>query len=188
MTVVVGMDAHDTLHAMLAVGKKYSFDVSDLSSLPLRLVILSVKFVSKEALWGARFVREGEEGSGYVHWELVRMLANKNVLGGCAEWLGLLSFCQWDELHRAEAEINAAHPILAVLRRSMRECNLDTGGTDAWTLVCKVLLLMLVQGLPSLHALEVLTCTHFKKDTHAGCMELLAKQVALDFGAGRRVA
>jgi hypothetical protein len=168
------MDAHDTLHTMLAVGKKYSFDVSDLRALPLRVVVLSVKFLSREALWNARF-----GGDGFVHWELVNMLGSKNVLGGVAEWLGLLSFCQWDDLHRCEGEIGSAHPMLAVLRRSMRECNLDTGGTDAWTLVCKVFVLMLVQGLPSLHALEVLTCAQFKKDTHKGCIELLAKQASL---------
>lgn len=168
------MDAHDTLHTMLAAGKKYSFDVSELRTVPLRLVVLSVKFVSREALWKARF-----GGDGFVHWELVNMLGSKNVLGGVAEWLGLLSFCQWDELHRCEGEIASAHPMLAVLRRGMRECSLDTGGTDAWTLVCKVFLLMLVQGLPSLHALEVLTCAQFKKDTHKGCIELLAKQASL---------
>lgn len=172
------MDAHGTLHAMLAAGKKFSFDVSDLSSLPPRIVILSVKYVSKEALWEARYVNESEEGSGFVHWQLVNMLgSSKNALGGCAEWLGMLGFCQWDELHKAEAEIGSSHPLLVLLRRNLRECNLDTGGTDAWTLACKVFVLMLVQGLPSLHTLEVLTCTYFKKDTHRGCIELLAKQV-----------
>jgi hypothetical protein len=176
------MDAHDTLHAMLAAGKRFSFDVSDLSTLPLRIVILSVKYVSKEDLWRASFVDEGVEGSGFVHWDMVRMLGVKaNALGGCAEWLGMLAFCQWEDLHRAEGEIGSAHPLLALLRRNMRESSLDTGGTDAWTLVCKVFLLMLVQGLPSLHTLEVMTCAHFKKNTHQGCIELLAKQVRLDF-------
>jgi hypothetical protein len=168
------MDAHGTLHAMLAVGRKYSFDVSELKTVPLRVIVLSVKYVSREALWNARF-----GGDEFVHWELLAMLTSKNALGGCAEWLGLLGFCQWDELHRCEGEITSAYPILAVLRRSMRECNLDTGGTDAWTLVCKVFVLMLVQGLPSQHVLEVLTCSQFKKDTHNGCIELLAKQASL---------
>jgi hypothetical protein len=45
--------------------------------------------------------------------------------------------------------------------------------------VCKVFVLMLVQGLPSQHVLEVLTCSQFKKDTHNGCIELLAKQVSV---------
>ena len=172
------MDAHDTLQAMLAAGKKFSFDVGDLGTLPPRLVILSVKYVSKEVLWTARYVREGEEGSGFVHWPLVHLMGHgKNALGGCAEWLGMLSFCHWDDLqNKAEAEIGAAHPMLTLLRRNMRACNLDTGGGDAWTLVCKVFVLMLVQGLPSQHTLEVLTCNLFKKDTRQGCIELLAKQ------------
>ena len=168
------MESHDTLQTMLTVGKKYSIDVSDLKSLPLKIIVLSVKFVSREALWKMRF---GEEH--YVHWELVNMLNNKNVLGGSAEWLGMLEFCKWEELSKVESEIAHVYHPLHILRRNMRECNLDTGGTDAWTLACKVFLLMLVQGIPSLlHVLEVLTCSQFKKNTHSGCIQLLAKQVS----------
>ena len=167
------MEAHDTLQAMLGVGKKYSIDVSDLGLLPLKVAVLSVKFVSRETLWGSRFGPDA-----YVHWELVKQLAgSKNVLGGCAEWLGMLAFCKWDELSKAEGEISGAHHPLSVLRKNMRECSLDTGGTDAWTLVCKVFVLMLVQGLPSLPALEMLTCAQFKRNTRTGCVELMAKQV-----------
>lgn len=169
------MESHDTLQTMLTVGKKYSIDVSDLKSLPLKIIVLSVKFVSREALWNTRF---GEDH--YVHWELVNMLTNKNVLGGCLEWLGMLSFCKWDELSKTESEIANVYQPLHILRRNMRESNLDTGGTDAWTLVCKVFLLMLVQGIPSLlHVLEMLTCSQFKKNTNSGCIQLLAKQVRL---------
>ena len=166
------MEPHATLHTMLTVGKTYSIDVSDLRALPLKIIVLSVKYVSNDTLWTKRF------GDNYVHWELVRTLGHKNVLGGCVEWLGMLSFCRWEELSKAEQEIGASHPQLSVLRRNMRECALDTGDGSAWTLVCKLFLLMLVQGIPSLNALEVLTCTQFKRDTHKGCIELLAKQVA----------
>ena len=138
-----------------------------------KVAVLSVKFVSRETLWGSRFGPDA-----YVHWELVKQLAgSKNVLGGCAEWLGMLAFCKWDELSKAEGEISGAHHPLSVLRKNMRECSLDTGGTDAWTLVCKVFVLMLVQGLPSLPALEMLTCAQFKRNTRTGCVELMAKQV-----------
>jgi hypothetical protein len=164
------MESHETLQTMLTVGKKYSIDVTDLKLLPLKLVVLSVKYVSSETLWRDRF------GESYVHWDLVRTLNHKNVLGGCAEWLGMLAFCKWDELSKAESEISGAHQQLSILRRNMRECGLDTGDGEAWTLVCKLFLLMLVQGISSLNVLEVLTCTLFKKDTHKGCIALLAKQ------------
>lgn len=182
------MDAHETLQIMLAAGAKYSMDVSALGLLPLKLVATSVKFVSREKLWAARF------GDGaYAHWDLLRLVpVSKNVLGGCAEWLGLLSFCAWGELSKVETEIANQHQPLAVLRRNMRECSLDTGDKDAWTLACRVFVLTLVQGLPCLAALEMLTCAHFKRNTRPGCVELMAKQVSppsrvrLDFSCGRK--
>jgi hypothetical protein len=167
------MDPHEAVHHMLTVGKRYSIDVRVMGLIIPKLIVLSVKFVSKKGLWATRF---GEDH--YVHWELVDGLVNKNICGGCAEWIGVLSFCTWEDLGKHESAIQAGHQPLQVLRFHMRECALDTGGSDAWTLTCKVFLLMLVQGLPSLHALEMLTCSVFKRNTHSGCMELLAKQVA----------
>lgn len=167
------MDRHEIVQAMLSVGRRYSIGVQDQRALLLKLVILSVKYVSRKALWTARF------GEDYVDWDLVDTATGgnkKNVLGGCAEWLGLLGFCAWDSLGKREGEIQAGHPPLQVLRRHMRECSLDLGDGTAWTLVCKVFLLMLVQGLSSMNALELLTCGVFKRNTHTGCMELLAKQ------------
>jgi hypothetical protein len=164
------MDTHESVQHILTVGRRYSIDVREMGVLIQKLIVLSVKFVSKKGLWTARF------GEDYVHWDLVEGLVNKNICGGCAEWIGMLSFCKWDELGKHESSIQSSHQPLQVLRHHMRECCLDTGGGDAWTQVCKVFLLMLVQGLPSLHVLEVLTCGLFKRNTHAGCMELLAKQ------------
>jgi hypothetical protein len=166
------MDPYESVHHMLTVGKQYSIDVRDMSVLIQKLLVLSVKYVSKKTLWTARF------GEDYVHWELVEGLTNRNICGGCTEWIGVLSFCKWEELGKHEAIIQSSYQILYVLRQHMRDCCLDTGGADAWTLACKVFLLMLVQGLPSLHVLEMLTCGIFKKNTHSGCMELLAKQVS----------
>lgn len=139
-------------------------------ALLVKLVILSVKYVSKRALWQARF------GQDYVDWDLVEGLpSGKNLFGGCPEWMGLLEFCRWDELsNRKSVEVPG---ILQALRRHMRECSLDTGDACAWTLVCKAFLIMLLQGLSSMHALEVLTCRVFKLNTQAGCTMLLAKQV-----------
>ena len=165
------MDRYGVLQVMLGTGKIHSIAVHDLRSLVLKLIVLSVKYVSKRALWSASF------GEDYVHWELVESVSNKNILGGCTEWLGLLSFCKWDDLSKHEGEIQSSHPPLLVLRKHMRDCNLDVGDATAWTLVCKIFLLMLIQGLSSMYALEVLTCEVFKKNTQAGCTMLLAKQV-----------
>lgn len=169
------MERHEAVQCMLTAGKKFSLAVSDLRVLLLKLIVLSVKYVSKRSLWTARF-----EENEYVDWDLVETQSQKrNVLGGCGEWMNLLSFCTWEQLVKHEGVIQVQHPPLQTLKRHMRESNLDTGDKDAWTLTCKIFLLMLVQGLPSLHALEVLTCGVFKRDTQTGCMALLAKQVRL---------
>ncbi len=165
------MEAHDSLQLQLSVGRKFSIDVKALDLLPLKVIALSVKFVSREKLWAQCF------GDAYVHWELVRTVPfSKNVLGGCAEWLGLLAFCHWDDLGKVEHEIVSGYPPLAVLRRNLRESNIDTGDKDAWTMACRVLVLTLVQGLSCLPALEMLTCAYFKRNTRGGCMEFMAKQ------------
>jgi hypothetical protein len=166
------MEKHEVLYTMLSTGKRYSIGVNDLGTLLLKLTVLSVKYVSRRQLWAARF------GEDFVDWDMVENVArSKNVLGGCSEWLGLLGFCKWDELGKHEGEIQTGHDPLFGLRRHMRECSLDTGDACAWTLVCKVFLLMLIQGLSCMHALEVLTCGVFKRNTGAGCTMLLAKQV-----------
>lgn len=143
-----------------------------MSVLVLKLVALSVKYVSKKRVWAERF------GDEYVDWGLVDGMTSKNVLGGCTEWMALLSFCKWEDMMKqSEAVIQTSYPPLFILRKHMRESNLDTGDGDAWTVACKVFLLMLVQGLPSQHSLEVLTCSVFRRDTRAGCTSLLARQV-----------
>ena len=167
LCVCVRMERHEVLHAMLVSGKNYSLGVHDLRALLLKLTVLSAKYISRRALWAQLF------GEDYVDWDLVEASA-KNIVGGCPEWLGLLAFCRWDEL--GKHEIPAP---LQALRKNMQACGLDLGGGVAWTLVCKAQLLLLLQGVPASHALEVLTCGVFKRNTQAGCTQLLARQAEL---------
>ena len=165
------MERHEVLRVMLSAGRNNSVAVTDLRGLLLKLIVLSVKYVSRRQLWTTRF------GEDYVDWDMVENLSGKNILGGCVEWLGLLGFCRWDDLGKQEGGELQKHPALLGLRRHMKDCSLDTGDGAAWTLVCKMFLLTLIQGLSSMHALEVLTCEVFKRNTQAGCTSLLAKQV-----------
>lgn len=164
----VHMERHQVVQAMLTTGKTLSIGVDELRTLLLKLIVLSVKYVSKRDVWRARF------GDDYTDWDLVEAVhGGKNLFGGCAEWLGLLEFCSWEELAKQEAGVT---PLVRAVRKHLRECNLDTGDATGWTLACKIFLLMLLQGVSSLHALEMLTCQIFKANTQGGCMMLLAKQ------------
>jgi hypothetical protein len=176
------MDTRTLVETMLSTGKRYSVDTKQLGLLPLRICVLSLKFIDKPKLWKLRF------GEDYVHWDLVNQFPSKNILGDCAAWLSLLGVCKWDGLVKHEGVISARFPPLQTLRKNMRECSLDTGGEDAWTFVCKFQVLLLIQGLSSLHAIEVLSCQVFKRNTHEGCMQLLAKQADLLFSPDEYVA
>ena len=115
-----------------------------------KLIVLSVKFVSKEILWKEMFNED------HVHWELVNQQKNKNIVGGYSEWITLLSFCSWENLGKVEGLIISTYPMLHVLKGHLKESNIDIGGPESWTLTCKILILTLIQGLPSLHAIEVI--------------------------------
>jgi hypothetical protein len=164
------MDACTLAATLLHVGEHYNTSTADLRRLVQKLVTLSLRYVSRRDLWAELFGADE-----FVHWELVeKHAANANVLGDLSAWLALLGVCAWPNLREHEGEIVAGHASLANMRKNMRDTGLDPG--DGWTLACHALLLTLVRGLPGLHSLEMLTCQFFKRNTHAACMELLAKQ------------
>lgn len=172
---LVWMDPKDLVGAVLVVAQRYNIDVQDLGATMRKLIVLSVKYVSQREIWGECF------GEDYVDWELVQTTVGqtRGLLPCVAEWLGLLAYMSWDDLHKHEATIPVNFPVLQVMRSHMRECSLDTGGEAAWTLVCKALILYLLKGLPTQHALELLTCEAFRTSTRDACMQLMAKQVHL---------
>jgi len=144
------MDPCDFVNTILKVGERYSINTEDVKILMFKIIVLSLKFVSKEKLWKEKFKEE------HVHWDLVNHQPNKNILGGYSEWITLLNFCLWENLSKVEGLIMSTYPLLHVLKGHLRESNIDIGGPESWTLTCKILLLTLIQGLPSLHAIEVI--------------------------------
>jgi len=160
------------VETVLVVAQRYSIDTKDMGTVLRKLIVLSVKFVSQQRVWQACF------GDDYVDWELLSTApgASRGLLPGVADWLTLLDFCQWDDLCKHEATMQANQPLLHGLRAHMKACALDTGGERAWTLVAKLFVLLLIKGLPSQHSIESLTCGVFKTDTHDACTQLLARQ------------
>ena len=55
-------------------------------------------------------------------------------------------------------------------------CGLDAGGESCWTLVCHVLFLTLLRGVPNTHAIDVLMSHVFKRESRDACVALMAKQ------------
>lgn len=168
------MDARALVEHLVSVGSRYAMGVEDLRGLVLKLCLLGMKYVDRKAVWANCF------GEDFVHWDLVEQHA-ANILGDAQVWLSLLSHCSWSDLVKREGEISASVHPLQITRRNLRECNLDPGGEDGWTMACKAMLLCTVRGLPSLHLLELLTCQHFKRNTKTSCMELLSKNADAPF-------
>jgi hypothetical protein len=163
------MDYRASLEGMLYVGSRLSMDTKDLERLPQKLTVLSLKYIDRCALWSSLFRDD------HVHWELVNQCAT-NILGDSSQWITLLSLFEWESVGEQGHTVLQAHPPLVGLRALMQQCKLDSGGPGGWTLVGRVFLLQLIRGLGSLHAVEMLTCQFFKRDTTASCTTLMAQQ------------
>ncbi len=168
------MDARGLVEHLVQVGQKMSMGVDDLRGLVLKLILLSMKYVDRKEAWAQLFPGD------YVDWSLVEQHPS-NLLGDASVWLSLLSYLTWPDVYKSEGEVSASVAPLASTRKNLRECGLDAGGDEAWTLACRCLLLCTVKGLPSLHLVELLTCQHFKRNTHTSSMELLSKNADAPF-------
>ena len=144
---------------LVSAGETYSVDVRNMRDLCVKAFILSLKYVSRQAVWAAVFP------DAFVDWALVRPAAN--ALGDLHLWLPLVELFSWEGVERLEPH----HPPLAGMRRAMRAAALDQG---SWDLPCQLLLLQMLQGVPCLQALQLMTCRALKRDTHQSCALLLA--------------
>ena len=59
---------------------------------------------------------------------------------------------------------------------STQACGLDAGGKSCWTLVCHVLFLTLLRGVPNTHSIDALMSHVFKRESRDTCVSLMAKQ------------
>lgn len=166
------MDARAFVESVLVVSQRYNIDATDLGTVLRKLVVASVKYVSQRSVWSECF------GEDYVDWDLLSATvgSTRGLLPGIPEWLALLAYMSWDDMCKQESTMAVNYPVLHTLRAHLKACSLDTGGEQAWTLVCKVCVLHLIRGLPTLNALEMLTCAVFKTNTHDPCIQLLARQ------------
>lgn len=144
---------------MVAAGHHYSLDTRNLRDLAVKMCLLSFKYVDRPRLWSMVFPE------AFVDWPLVR--PSLNTLGDLLVWLPLLELCSWESVEHLEAR----HPPVACMRRAMRSAGLDVGGS---TLLCQLMVLHMLQGIPSLQAFQQMTCRCLGRDTTHACAQLLA--------------
>lgn len=145
--------------SLVSSGVHYSLDVKNLRDLSAKMCVLSFKYIDRKALWDR--VCPG----AYVHWDIVK--PDTNTLGDLLVWIPLLELFSWEGVERHEA----AHPPLVNMRKAMRAAGIDFGGSG---LLCQLLILHMLQGIPSLQAFQLMTCRLLKRDTSQACALLLA--------------
>jgi hypothetical protein len=162
------MSHRDLVLRLMQFSDQYNINQKDTSALPIKALILSLKYIDKKTLFSSLFPDE------FADWDLAERTLGEtnNTLGDAEAWLCLLSLLDWPQLtdkHKADIETN--HKPLAVIKSSLKAQNLDTPG---WSTACKVLILQMIQGLQSMHAIELLTSRMLCKNTRESTMKLLA--------------
>lgn len=162
------MSHKDLVLRLLQFSDQYNVNQKDTTALPIKALILSLKYIDRKALLQTLYPDE------YVDWDLAERSigSTNNVLGDAETWLCLLSLLDWPSItdkHRTDIELH--HKPLAVIKTSLKAHNLDTPG---WGTACKVLILQMIQGLQAMHAVELLTSRNLCKNTHESTMKLLA--------------
>lgn len=162
------MSHRDLVLRLLQFSDQYNINQKDATSLPIKALILSLKYIDRRALFQALYPDE------YADWDLAERSigSTNNVLGDAETWLCLLSLLDWPSItdkHRTDIELH--HKPLAVIKASLKTHNLDTPG---WGTACKVLILQMIQGLQAMHAVELLTSRSLCRNTHESTMKLLA--------------
>ena len=162
------MNSRDLVLRMLQTADQYNMDSKDLPTLALKCLALSLKYVDRRSLFEALFPEQ------YADWALVeRTLGSQNnALGDAEAWLSLLGLLQWPGLTEKErTHIECRHPPLAQMKAALKAQNLDSPGYNT---ACRVLILQLIEGLQSMHAIELLTTRMLARNTRESTMKLLA--------------
>ena len=161
------MNHRDLLLRMLQTADQYNMDQKDLPALLVKCTVLSLKYVDRRVLFDALFPGH------YADWALVdRVLSANNALGDAEAWLCLVALLEWPGLtDKDRVDIETNHAPLAQIKAALKAHNLDSPG---WTTACRVLLLQMVQGLQSMHAIELLTSRMLARNTRESTMQLLA--------------
>ena len=162
------MSHRDLLLRLLQFSDQYNVNQKDTVALPVKALVLSLKYVNRQTLFTSLFPYD------FADWDLAERTlgANGNTLGDAETWLTLLSLLDWPQLtEKHRVEIETQHPPLALIKAALKAHNLDSPG---WSTACKVLILQLIQGLQCMHAIELLTTRMLARNTHESTMKLLA--------------
>ena len=158
------MNLRELVLRLTKITEQYNIDKQNLSTLPIKTIVLSLKYVDRRALYEALYPSE------HADWELADLnLRATNALGDTEPWLALLNLIEWPSL--TDKDVDRSKPVLSQIKSALKSNNIDQPG---YTMACRVLILQLIQGLQSMHAIELLTSRVLKKNTRDSTMQFLA--------------
>ena len=142
---------------LLQAAEMYNLDQKDLRSLCLKVLILSLKYVDRRVMFETLFPGE------YADWERAQM-----TFGDTVTWLTMLNLMQWKNLPE---QLCTRDLLLEETKSALKAHGLDMTG---WDIACKVLILQLISGLQSVHAIELFTSRALSKSTRENTVMFLA--------------
>ena len=149
--------------SIVRLGETLSVDTTDLRALCLKMTVLNFTFVDRQAVWGRLFPDQ------FVDWDLVKGVSEgTNSVGEVDLWITFLDLCKWEEVPHLARGLPS--PIVDMCN-GLREIKMDS---DDFTLVCKLLLLHLLAGVPSLRAFQMVMCRSDRGGGAPDCATLLA--------------
>ena len=155
----------DLLLRLLKIGEQFNMDQKDLPALLVKTVILSLKYIDRKSLFTTLFPEH------YADWDLLeRVPSGSNPLGDTEPWLTLLSLLEWPGL--TERDVDHAHKPLTQIKATLKNHSLDQ--PPGLNMACRTLIIQLVQGLQSMHAIEQLTSRALARCTRDGTVHFLA--------------
>ena len=148
--------------SIVRLGETLSVDTTDLRALCLKMTVLNFTFVDRQAVWNQLF------HDHFVDWDLVQSVEQGvNSVGEVDLWITFLDMCTWGEIPHGRG----VPPPITDMCNGLREIRMD--GYD-FTLACRLFLLHLLAGVPSLRAFQMVLCRSDRGAAAPDCAALLA--------------
>jgi hypothetical protein len=162
-----------TISSIISICERTTLNIEKegISNMIKAIVIISLKYVNKEALFKA-ILPDTFIDWDYVKNQCIMSSSKKNFLGDSASWLNLVHFMDFGALNLPAPVLQCKYPPLhclhAAINASSARGKLDFG--DA----CKLLILNNVDGLTSKMMIEHHTSTRMNCNTHAICSGIVS--------------
>jgi hypothetical protein len=163
-----------TISSIISICERTTINIEKegISNMVKAIVIISLKYVNKEALFKAILP------DMFIDWDYVRNQSimssgKKNFLGDSASWLNLVHFMDFGALSLPDPVLQTKYPPLHCLHTAITKASGTRGKLDFGD-ACKLLILNNIDGLTSKMMIEHHTSSRMNCNTHAICSGIVS--------------